>query len=279
MVFALFGLVYLILEKSYLKIITTNKGEAKAKYKEQRAKKRSVSGALLGKEFRRFLGSPNYMLNCGLGTVMMLIAAIVLLIKADTVMKMLTAVFGDSEEKFALIAAAAVCVCASMNDLTAPSVSLEGKNIWLLQAFPVSAGQVLMAKMKLHLILTLIPMAVLAVCVEIVLKPSLLYAVLIPAAGGLFVWFMALFGLFLNLKMPNLTWTNEIVPIKQSMGVMVALFGGWALVTGLGGLCYLTRKILSPGLFLTGAMVLVLAACLILLQWIRTRGAQIFETL
>lgn len=279
MFFALFGIVYLILEKSYMKIITTNKGEAKVKYREQRAKKRSVSGALLGKEFRRFLGSPNYMLNCGLGTVMMLIAAIALLIKADTVMRMMTAVFGDSEERIALIAAAAVCVCTSMNDITAPSVSLEGKNIWLLQSFPVSAGQVLMAKMKLHLILTLIPMAVLAVCVEVVLKPSLLFAVLIPAAGGLFVWFMALFGLFLNLKMPNLTWTNEIVPIKQSMGVMVALFGGWALVTGLGVLCYLTRKIVDPEIFLIGAMVLVLAACLILLQWIRSRGAQIFENL
>ena len=179
----------------------------------------------------------------------------------------------------ARIEAEAVCVSGYMNDITAPCGSLEGKNIWLLQAFPVSAGQVLMAKMKLHLILTLIPMAVLAVCVELVLKPSLLFAVLIPAAGGLFVWFMALFGLFLNLKMPNLTWTNEIVPIKQSMGVMVALFGGWAVVTGLGVLCYLTRKIVDPELFLIGAMVLVLAACLILLKWIRTRGAQIFENL
>ena len=41
----------------------------------------SEFGALLTKEFRRFTSSPNYMLNCGLGTVLMPILAIVVLVK------------------------------------------------------------------------------------------------------------------------------------------------------------------------------------------------------
>ncbi len=275
----LFGVVYLVLAGSYMKIITTNKGETKVKYKEQQIAVRSVDRALLGKEFRRFLGSSNYMLNCGLGIVFMIIAAIVLIIKAETVTEVVFYLFASNEELLYLIAAAAVCVMASMNDITAPSVSLEGKNLWLVQSFPVSAVQVLMAKLKLHLILTLIPAGVLVACVEWVLKPAPVFAVLIPLTAAVFILFMGVFGLFINLKMPNLNWTNEIVPIKQSMGVMIVLFGGWAVVTGLAGLYYLLISILTPVAYLIFVVLLLSAASAVLLFWIRNNGARIFEAL
>lgn len=278
-VFALFGIVYLILAKSYLKIVTTNKGEAKAKYKESRMAMRSTGRALLGKEFRRFLGSPNYMLNCGLGIVLMVIAAVALVIKADMVTEMVNIIFEGQKDLLFLMAAAGVCVIAAMNDITAPSVSLEGKNLWLVQSFPVSGREVLMAKLKLHLILTMIPAALMTLSVELVMKPSAVFAILIPVAGAVFIFFMALFGLFMGLKMPNLAWTSEIVPIKQSMGVMITLFGGWALIVGLAGLYYLLRNILSPMWYLIFAIVLVFACSIALFGWIRTKGAQIFERL
>ena len=39
--------------------------------------------------------------------------------------------------------------------------------------------------------------------------------------------FMALAGLFLGVKIPTLTWANEIMPIKQGAPVVIALFGGF----------------------------------------------------
>ena len=42
-----------------------------------------------------------------------------------------------------------------------------------------------------------------------------------------FLLLMALSGLFLGLKMPNLNWTSELAPIKQSACVAVNLFGGF----------------------------------------------------
>ena len=278
-VFVMFGIVYLILAKSYTKIITTNKGEAKVQYKEQRAEVRYVGNALLGKEFRRFLGSPNYMLNCGLGILIMIVAAAALLIKADAVMSVLLLMFPGSKDMLLLIAAAAICLLASMNDMTAPSVSLEGKNLWIVQAFPVSGRQVLMAKLKLQLILTLTPAALLTASVELVLKPSPTFAFLIPLAVAVFILFMAAFGLFMNLKMPNLTWTSEIVPIKQSVSVMIVLFGGWAVIVAFGGAYYLLMNILSPAVYLLLSTLLLLAVSAVLLGWIRNKGARIFETL
>lgn len=42
-----------------------------------------------------------------------------------------------------------------------------------------------------------------------------------------YVWLMTLIGLLLGVKMPVLTWTNEIMPIKQGAPVMITLFGGF----------------------------------------------------
>ena len=79
--------------------------------------------------------------------------------------------------------------------------------------------------------------------------------------------------------MPNLTWTNEIVPIKQSMSVMIALFGGWAIVLVLAGIYYLIVDVVNPLVFFVMVTALLLVICTALLCWIRTKGAQIFETL
>ena len=178
-----------------------------------------------------------------------------------------------------LVAAGAVCMLSAMNDITAPSVSLEGNNLWLMQVFPVSGRQVLMAKLKLHLLFTMIPATALVAAVEWVVKPSLVFAVLIPVAAALFILVMAAFGLFLGVKTPNLHWTSEIVPIKQSMSVMISLFGGWALIVALAGGYYLLSKLLSPLTYLIAVALLLFTVFALLFHWLHTKGAERFESL
>lgn len=275
----LFALVFWVLSRNFLRIATANRGETKNQYQEKSTTVRSVSRALLQKELRRFLGSANYMLNCGLGIILMPVSAVALVWKHEAVQDILRATFSENREMAFLLAAGAVCLLSAMNDITAPSVSLEGKNLWLAQVFPVSGKQVLMAKLKLHLILTVIPAAVLIVAVEWVLKPTAPFAVLIPVAAALFILVMAEFGLFLGVKTPNLHWTSEIVPIKQSIGVMICLFGGWALIVALAGGYYLLSKLLSPLAYLIAVALLLLAVSTLLLHWLCTKGAEIFEGL
>ena len=90
---------------------------------------------------------------------------------------------------------------------------------------------------------------------------------------------MAALGLIINLKMPNLNWTSEIVPIKQSLGVLLALFGGWAIVGAFAVLYILLNNIFSPLAYLALVCVLLLAAGCILLRWLFTKGARIFGSL
>ena len=66
------------------------------------------------------------------------------------------------------------------------------------------------------------------ICMCIGLQAGFWELLLGVVVSVLFVLFMALFGLMLGLKMPNLTWTNEITPIKQGGAVMLALFSGFA---------------------------------------------------
>lgn len=273
----LFLVVYLVLSHSFLKLATANRGFAKTEYRQKKQKVKSVENALLQKELRRFLSSANYMLNCGLGVILMPVASILLIWKAGVAQEFLSVPF--IQKYVPLLALGAICLIATMNDMTAPSVSLEGKNLWLLQSFPVSGKQVLTAKIKLHMILTVIPAIPLIAVVEWLIKPDLIFAVLIPINAVLFILLMAVLGLAVNLKMPNLNWTSEIVPIKQSMSVMIALFGGWAVVMAFTVLYIVLDNIFTPMTYLFLVFGILLVSSLVLLYWIFTKGVKIFGKL
>ncbi len=275
----LFAAVYVVLSRSFLKMAITKKGTVKVRYQETAVKTASADRALLRKEFKRFTSSANYMMNCGLGLIFMVVAGVFLLIKGDMVTEFLPLIAGENADIVPMGITAMLCMMAAMNDMTAPSISLEGKSLWILQALPVEPWKVLQAKVKLHLLLSAIPMAFLMVSALIVIRPSVEFVILIPVTVGIFAVFMAVLGLMLNLKAPNLTWTNEVVPIKQSMSVMLTMFGGMGLVLGLGIGYYLLMDTADALIYLIGVDVLLTAACIAALRWLKYKGSKIFASL
>lgn len=276
---AVSGIIYFVLSRSYVKICTVQRGEKKKEYRMQTSKAGSLNNALFKKEIKRFISSPNYMLNCGLGIVMMIIAAAAVLIKGDFISGLIFETMGLDKGFASVVACGAVCFISCMNDITAPSVSLEGKNIWILHSFPVSGWQALKAKLKLHLVMTVIPLLILTASIEIVIKPGVLCGILIPAAASVFVIFMAEFGLVVNLLVPNLDWSSEIVPIKQSMGVMAVLFGGWVFAAAVFGLYALVYNFIGPEIYMAAAGLVLAGASFAMMKWLKKRGTEIFENL
>lgn len=67
--------------RSFLKIATATGSVKKVRFEHKAVRAQSTQRALFGKELRRFTASPNYMLNCGLGILMLPVAGIALLIK------------------------------------------------------------------------------------------------------------------------------------------------------------------------------------------------------
>lgn len=271
------AITYWILSRTFLKLATANHGASKNRYREQTVKARSPRSALLRKEFQRFTGSASYMLNCGLGILLMPVSAAVLIWKAELARQFI--LIPAMQEYMPLLAVAAISLMTAMNDMTAPSVSLEGENLWIVQSLPVSGRQVLRAKLELQLLLTWIPAIPLMLVVEWLLKPDLLQGILIPVVSAVFVALMAEIGLAINLKIPNLHWTSEIVPIKQSVPVMAALFGGWLVIVIFAGAYVLLKSVVGVNVFLALLCVVLCMAAGWLYHWLMTKGAKIFETL
>lgn len=279
-VLVLLAATWLIMAKSFVKIATRNDGAAKVEYKEKEAKVSSLDKALLAREWKRFAASPVYMLNCALGTLVMLIAAVAVIV---TKAKIQTALAGFSEfmsrDTVFVLAAAASCLLATMNDITAPSVSLEGKTLWLIQSLPVEPARVLQAKQKLHWYLTAPPAIVLSGSLSYVLGADFTTAVFSAVEVVAFVQLSAAVGLAVNLKRPNLSWTTETAPVKQSMGVMIALFGGWIVAMALGAAGYFLLKVTELSNVLVVELVVLVLATRKLNGWLKTKGAKIFAEL
>lgn len=275
---ALMTVTVYVMNRSFIKISTTNKGKNIKVYKSRKVNVKSVDFALLSKELRHFTSSANYMMNCSLGTLFLPILGIVALVKMNWVRAFISSA-EIPHNILMLVLCAAFCSLASFNDITSPSVSLEGKNLWLAQSLPVSPWRVLKAKLRLHRLLTEIPVVFCSVCVGIAVGISPLHLVLCLALPILFVFFMAELGLLLNLKMPNLTWTNEIVPIKQSSSVFIALFGGWLIIGIFVGLYFGFGRHFVPEVFILVCIALLLVLSLAMYTWLKTRGAKIFERL
>lgn len=226
----LFVLMWILISRSFLKVATSTGKTVQTKYKEIDIRQKSVSKALFGREFCHFTSSANYMLNCGLGVFFMPVLAIAVLWKGKDVFSILGKMFAGTEGGVPLLVTVILCGCMSMILITAPSVSLEGKSLWLVQSLPVTFWQVLREKLRLQLFLTEIPAFICMVCIAFVcpLKMAeLLFLILQISSYG---FLMAVFGLLLGVKKPVFTWTNEIVPIKQSAPVAITMFAGFGYV-------------------------------------------------
>ena len=277
---ALFGLMWVLLSHSFLQIATATGKVARREYREPCSRQQSTNTALLCREFSRFAASSSYMLNCGLGTFLMPVCGIAVLWKGREMFAMLDAIFAETPDSVPFLLCVMLCSLASMNFMTAPSVSLEGKSLWLLQSLPVAPWRILQAKIRMQLLLTGLPLLFCIGCAAAVypLHPMQLPMLLLFA--GSYTLLMALVGLFFDVKMPTLTWTNEIMPIKQGGPVMITLLGGFGYIV----LLFVGFMLLPGWIFgflrymscFVGANLLL---SVLIYLWLRKKGAARFSAL
>ena len=275
----LFFLIWTGLRRSFLKIVTSGGTVSKVRYTEKAVRPRSAFAALLGKELGRFTASPNYMLNCGLGILMLPVCGVLLLVRGEAVCAVLNRVFGSAADIAMVLLCAVLCLISSMNDMAAPSVSLEGKCLWIPQSLPLHPKTVLRVKAAMQLLLSGLPMLFAAACAAAVVPAALPVKLLLFLTPLLFTVYFTLFNAAIGVKMPILNWTNELAPIKQSGGVLIAIFSNWFLCMAFGGLYLLFGRAMGAAAYLLIWCVLFAAAGLLLLRWLDTRGAALFAAL
>lgn len=277
--FACFGLTYYIMTRSFVKITTIASSDKKTKHKEKSIKTKSIKSTLFYKELKRFTASPTYMMNCGLGLVVLPILAIVAIFKANFLRQLVSSNLPITSDMFPMLIVGIVCLLVSANDISAPSISLEGRNIWILQSVPVDTFKILEAKIRLHTVLNTVSALIPAIIFGVIFKMNILQIALICVTVWLYIRLMGTLGVVLNLKMPNLTWTNETSPIKQSLPVTILLFGGWIFTALTVALCFITSKFIDATIFIGILSVVYVVAIILLNRWLRKKGTVLFSEL
>ncbi|MBQ6065996.1 MAG: hypothetical protein IJK89_04165 [Clostridia bacterium] len=273
-----FALAVLILDRTFFKNITTVRSAAKKEYKEKSYGVEKSSSALFKKEAARFVSSSGYMLNAGFGAVMAVAAGVLVLVKREFLSLFFSNGAVPPEYLFPILVTG-LCLMAAMTDISAPSVSLEGKSLWILRSSPVDAADVLRAKLKFHCAVSGVATLIASVLVCIAVQAAPVQWALGIVLPQLFVAFEGLLGLLCNLKYPILDWENENQAVKTGMAVFIAMFGAMGAVFALGGVWFGLSAFLPAELALCADILLLAAVDALLYRRLVTKGAEAFAAL
>ncbi len=273
-----FALIYWLLSVTFLRTATVRRGSKRRKLDMGSTKTGNAGQAIVRKELHRFLGSPVYLTNMGIGLLLMPAIAIAGVIFRDRLLSEMGPLAAMLSPYFPLIICGILISTSSMSCISAPSVSLEGKNLWILKAMPVSAKQILLSKLRFHCVMSA-PIAALSGCVLSIAfgcgLADILLCTLVPAAMMIV---SGLLGLICNLKWPRFDWLSEAYPCKQaaSVGIVLLSLMGIPVVLGIG--YFLLSRFLSPTAFLGIVAALFLLSIVLLYRVLITWGAKKWDS-
>lgn len=277
---ALFAIAYAILSKTFLRAATARHSSRRKRKLDLHAVQATTPGrAIVRKELRKFLGCPVYLTNMGMGIILALLLPVAGVIFRSKILVMLE-MLQLPGSTIALIVCAVVAFMVSTCCVSTPSVSLEGKNIWILKSMPVSPAQILRAKLDFHCLLTVPVSALAALVLTLAFGCGAADAVLATLVAGLLAVLCGVLGMICGLHWARLDYISEAYPCKQSVSVLVILFGmmGVPLVFGLV-YGFLLAKFLSGTAFLAIVVVLLGIVNALLYRAMVTWGARKWESL
>lgn len=223
---AVFGAVAAAVAFSFQKISQNLYSNfAKHDYQMGKLKADSLLCSLCKRELRRYFSSSIYVTNTIIGPIMGCVLSAALLLSGTDLIKGLLPLPIDVEGIVPFVISGVFCTMTA----TATSISMEGKNWWILKSLPLTTKNILDGKILMNLLL-LLPFYLLSELVLIfALKPGageLLWLVLIPA---LIILFSCVYGIAVNLRFPVLEWESEVRIVKQSASAVLGGMGGLIL--------------------------------------------------
>ena len=272
-----FAAVYAILSRGFLAVTTRRPSAKKLVYRERALRVGSVRGALLRRELARFGANGMYILNAAMGSILTVAAAVALVIYRGTLIALLEPLPAGWT---AALMAVALCFLCGTDVISAPSISLEGKTLWLLKSLPVAPRAILMSKVELHLVIALPPTLIASACCVIALPLTAAEAAAVVLLPALMCVFGALLGVVANLRFPKFDYINETAVVKNSASVMIAMFGSWAVLAAPAILYFvLLDGLVGLTAYLYICAAALAAACAAMYAYLGRGGSRRFENL
>lgn len=278
----------LILSKFYFKInsrlkkVTSTK---KTNINKLMIKRNSPTKSLIKKELTTFFKTPVFIVNAGFGLVLFIAAAILVSIKFDDAVLMLS-----EPDKFnlakdliidnvSLIVFILIAMAGFMTSITNSVISLEGKNISILKSLPLKAKTILMSKIYSSLVITTPPILVGDLILFIRFRMSIIEMFLLLLLSILIPLTSHFIGIIVNLKYPKLDWENTSEVVKQSTSSFVAVMIGMVLLVAFSFIAFKLIGIIPAILILLLVTVLFIIIDSILYLYLDKKGTKQFNEL
>ena len=283
---SLFQICYSVISINFIKMSTVSGNSVKVRKSKNPYKERDIKSALFRRETSKFLSNANYILNCGLSSVIMLGAGVAALIFKDDAYNLVQTLAGQFSivNGFSLLVIPAFLFFMLFTGGSAiPSVSIEGKTIWVVRTLPVNVKDVLMAKEKLQLVLHFIPALFFTVSFCIVLRVAYYTAIAEIFFAVSTTLFCAAFSLYLGTMKSDVNWSNETAAIKSNIAVLLVMLTGFAFMIATLGSYYLLAVVLELSVHAEIIIAVLSVAFLVLFfvlnHKIKTKGVEKFESL
>ena len=203
---------------------------ARAGYKAKDVKSSSAFVALAKKEFKRLFSHSGDLLNGICGALLLLLFGIALAFIDPSAALGLPAADAETAIRvFAPMGAGVMMVFIGMSCPAAAALSLEGSSRGLLFSLPVSGRQILLAKAVPTFVIDCAAGIVFAVIFGLRMEADAVIWVSLLLTVPVYSAFTALFGSFLNYKFPKYDWKNETMAVKNSIPMLITVFGNMVL--------------------------------------------------
>lgn len=227
-----------------------NRLKVKVKKQEYKLKELDVNSplkALVAKEIKRYFDSSIYVVNTMTGFVIMVAIPIVLAIFGIDK-------FGVLKDTIVLYYPLFVSASALMMPTTSASISIEGKNWWLVKSLPIDQTNIYLSKVLVNLIIAT-PFYILTVVLSIIFIPlSFMGVIQLIIFPPIIIVLSSLVGLFINLKYPVFKWDNEVKVVKQGVSVLFTMLIDFILMVIFIGVVYF----IGSNLFNLGMLIDIL---------------------
>lgn len=238
---------------------------------------KSTFSMLYKKELYSYATTPVYIINTIIGPIMILAFGIFISSMGYDGVNGYLGLTLDKNIMTGLFAIMFSVMCATA-PISAASISLEGKNLWILKSSPINEKQLLLSKLLVHFSIVepciLVSGIVLSICFKLdILQISIL--IMVPTIMNIII---DLLGLFLNLCYPKFDFDNPEKIVKQSLPVFLCLVFG-VLLSALPYGAFRLFTMLSIGEIFAIIMSVYVLISVLLVSLLFTKGIQMFRNL
>jgi ABC-2 type transport system permease protein len=171
-----------------------------------------------------------------------------------------------------------VVFCIVMSNTSCVSISIEGKNLWILKSLPIAEMDIFKSKILLNILLT-IPISLISfLVIGIKLGFELKTVILVMIFIVLLAVFSAALGLFINLLYPKLEFTSDVQVVKQGASVIINMISNLLYLAILCGIGYVL-KISNFEVFLVVSNVIIFVSILGMYNLLKYKGVELFKKL